>query len=84
MQAAAQAIQLSRSERLVELETEDAERLKVEEADRERNRIKSGGVGDGTRAKFVREQEKKVFFGEMGLGERVKRSGGVGMVKDAE
>ncbi|KAG0143785.1 hypothetical protein CROQUDRAFT_95829 [Cronartium quercuum f. sp. fusiforme G11] len=84
MQAAAKAIHDSRSERLVQLEAEDAERLRFEEAEREQNRIKSGGIGDGTRAKFVREQEKKVFFGEMGLGERVKRSGGVGMVKDAE
>lgn len=84
MQANAQSLNQSRSQRLKELETEDLERLKIEEMEREKNRIKSGGVGDGTRAKFVRDQEKKVFFGEMDLGERVKRSGGVGMMKDAE
>lgn len=84
MQAAAKALQESRSQRLQQLEAEDAERMKAEEADRERNRTKVGGVGDGIKAKFVIEQEKQVFFGQMGLAERVKRSGGVGLQKDRE
>ncbi|KAA1133372.1 RNA-splicing factor [Puccinia graminis f. sp. tritici] len=84
MQAAAKSLQESRSQRLQKLEAEDSERMKIEEAERERNRIKSGGVGDGNKAKFVMEQEKKVFFGQMGLAERVKRSGGVGLLKDKE
>ena len=84
MQAAAKSLHESRSQRLEKLEAEDLERTKIEEAERERNRIKSGGVGDGNKAKFVMEQEKKVFFGQMGLAERVKRSGGVGLLKDKE
>ncbi|CAH7667692.1 Pre-mRNA splicing factor-domain-containing protein [Phakopsora pachyrhizi] len=84
MEAAAKSLQESRSERLRKIEAEDLKRLEEEEAERERNRIKSGGVGDGTRAKFVRDQESKVFFGDMNLAERVKRSGGFGLVKERE
>ncbi|KAH9460922.1 hypothetical protein MJO28_009941 [Puccinia striiformis f. sp. tritici] len=84
MQAAAKSLSESRSQRLQKLEAEDSERMKIEEDERERNRIKAGGVGDGNKAKFVMEQQKKVFFGQMGLAERVKRSGGVGLIKDAE
>jgi hypothetical protein len=84
MQAAAKSLQESRSQRLEKLEAEDSERSKVEEAERERNRIRAGGVGDGNKASFVMEQEKKVFFGKMDLAERVRRSGGVGLLKDRE
>jgi len=84
MQAAAKSLHESRSQRLHKLEAEDSERMKIEEAERERNRIRAGGVGDGNKASFVMEQEKKVFFGQMDLAERVKRSGGVGLLKDRE
>ncbi|MBW0500435.1 hypothetical protein O181_040150 [Austropuccinia psidii MF-1] len=84
MQAAAKSMQETRSDRVKLIEQEDQRRLREEEIERERNRIKSGGVGDGVRAKFVREEEKKVFFGNMKLEERVKRSGGFGLLKDRE
>jgi len=43
-----------------------------------------GRAGDGTGPRFIREVEKGVFSGKGGVGERIKRSGKVGMVGDRD
>lgn len=78
MQTSAAALSSSRNERLVKLEEIDAEVLVKEQAEREKSR--TGKVGP----QFMRDQEKKVFSGGMDLGERMKRSGRVGMVGDRD
>jgi len=42
-----------------------------------------GRAGDGTGPRFMRDVEKGVFSGQ-GVGERIKRSGKVGMVGDRD
>lgn len=75
MQSSALALTSERNARLGKMEQEDREQLEKEE----RNREIKGDVAP----RFLREQEKKVFGG-MDLGERLKRSGRVGMVGDRD
>jgi hypothetical protein len=76
MQSSASTINDERNARLARMEAEDKAQLEGEDTKRESER--KGGVGPT----FLREQEKKVFTGGMDLGERMKRSGRVGMVGD--
>lgn len=78
MQSSAASLSSSRNARLTALELEDSLVLKKEEEVREKSRV--GKVGPS----FLRDSEKKVFSGGMDLGERMKRSGRVGMVGDRD
>lgn len=81
MTSSAAALTSSRNARLAQLEAEDAKALEKEQAERKLN---GGGGSSGVGPRFLRDQEKKVFGGGMDLGERMKRSGRVGMVGDKE
>lgn len=76
MKSSALSLANSRNSRLAKLEAEDANQLEKELSEKGRNK----GVGPS----FLREQERKVFGGGMDLGERMKRSGGVGMKKERD
>lgn len=76
MQQSANALSAERRARVAKLDAEEQAQL---ERENER-RAKGGDVGP----RFLREQEKQVYGGGMDLGERMKRSGRVGMVGDRE
>lgn len=75
MQSSALALTAERNARLGKMEAEDREQLEKEEMTR--------GLKGDVAPTFLREQERKVFGG-MDLGERLKRSGRVGMVGDRD
>lgn len=77
MQSSASTLAAERNARLAKLEAEDKQQL-AKEVEARSNR------GKGMAPSFLREQERKVFSGGMDLGERMKRSGRVGMVGDRE
>ncbi|GAA5941660.1 U2-type spliceosomal complex subunit CWC25 [Sporobolomyces koalae] len=80
MQSSAASLSTSRAARLTAMEAFDAaEKEKEDKMLRERGR-----AGDGTGPRFMRDVEKGVFSGQGGVGERIKRSGKVGMVGDRE
>jgi hypothetical protein len=80
MQSSASALTSSRNARLAVREEEDCRQLEKEMESRK----SGGGSGNGVGPRFLREQEKQVFGGGMDLGERLKRSGRIGMVGDRE
>ncbi|GAA6063276.1 hypothetical protein JCM10212_004291 [Sporobolomyces blumeae] len=80
MQQSAQALSSSRTARLSESTKRDAEE---ERKDAERL-LQSGRGGDGLGPRFMRDVEKGVFGGQGGVGERIKRSGKVGLVGDRD
>lgn len=77
MQQSASALSADREARLAKSRAEDEAQLAREAEMRERSRKGAG-------PSFLREQEKKVFSGGMDLGERIRRSGKVGMVGDRD
>lgn len=80
MQSSAASLSSSRATRLSAIEAvEAAEKEKEDRALKERGR-----AGDGTGPRFMRDVEKGVFSGQGGVGERIKRSGKVGMVGDRD
>ena len=77
MQSSAASLNAARDQRLAELEAKEAEQLARE--------VKARESGRDVGPRFLREQEKKVFGGgEGGLAERIRRTGGRGMVGDRE
>ncbi|GAA6012963.1 hypothetical protein JCM11491_000922 [Sporobolomyces phaffii] len=80
MQSSAASLSTSRASRLSAMEALDAAE-KEKEDDLLRRR---GRAGDNTGPRFMRDVEKGVFSGKGGVGERIKRSGKVGMVGDRD
>ena len=76
MQQSANVLSSERSARVAKVEAEEQAQLERETE----HRAKGGDVGP----RFLRDQEKQVYGGGMDLGERMKRSGRVGMVGDRE
>lgn len=80
MQASATRLQQMRSQRLTQLDAQD--RL---EAEKDAANRKANGSGmNGIAPAFLREQERQVFSGGMDLGERLRRSGKIGMSRERD
>lgn len=77
MSTDADTLSASRVTRLAAIEAQ--ERVEQESEDAARKKAASNGM----KGSFMREQEKMVFGGGLGLEERIKRGRG-GMVRDGE
>ncbi|EMS22129.1 pre-mRNA-splicing factor CWC25 [Rhodotorula toruloides NP11] len=80
MQSSAASLSASRAERLSKLEAED--RASHEREERERK--ERGRAGDGVGPGFIAKAQGVVYGGGMDLGERMRRSGRVGLVGDRD
>uniref|UniRef100_A0A0K3CF92 BY PROTMAP: gi/472584543/gb/EMS22129.1/ pre-mRNA-splicing factor CWC25 [Rhodosporidium toruloides NP11] n=1 Tax=Rhodotorula toruloides TaxID=5286 RepID=A0A0K3CF92_RHOTO len=80
MQSSAASLSASRAERLSKLEAEDRALHEREE----RERKERGRAGDGVGPGFIAKAQGVVYGGGMDLGERMRRSGRVGLVGDRD